>query len=225
MKVLAAADVHGLRPVYDWLIGVARDRAVDALVLAGDLLGSPDEIEPIEEAQRHDARGLVPLLESAGLPVLYVMGNDDLIELDPRSERFHSLHGRRIDVGGFNFVGYQYTLPFMGGTFEKPEDGIAADLEPLSGMLDARTIVVSHGPAAGILDPGVGGVRIGSQSLRAFLAAHPFRAHIHGHSHSGFGRDDRHFNVACGGRMRAMILDLESLQHEVLGAAPPRPGV
>jgi len=82
MKVLAAADVHGMRPVYDWLIGLARERAVDPLILTGDLLGCPDEIEPVEEAQRHDARGLAPLLESAGLPVLYVMGNDDLVDLE-----------------------------------------------------------------------------------------------------------------------------------------------
>jgi len=223
VKVLAAADVHGMRPVYDWLIGLARERDVDAMVLAGDLLGCPDEIEPVEEAQRHDARDLVPLLESSGVPVLYIMGNDDLVELEPRSDRLRSLHGRRVDFAGFNFIGYQYTVPFMGGTFEKPEDGIAADLERLTGMVDARTILVSHSPAFGILDPGFGDVRIGSRSLAAFLAAHPARAHIHGHSHSGFGREGRHFNVASGGRARAMVLDLESLRHEVFGTAPQRP--
>jgi hypothetical protein len=33
-----------------------------------------------------------------------------------------------VQCGAFSFVGYQHALPFMGGTFEKPEDGIATDL-------------------------------------------------------------------------------------------------
>jgi Icc-related predicted phosphoesterase len=39
MWVLASADVHGSRPVYDWLITVAREHHVEAIVLAGDFAG------------------------------------------------------------------------------------------------------------------------------------------------------------------------------------------
>ena len=42
-------------------------------------------------------------------------------------------------------------------------------------------------------------------------------ADIHGHSHAGFGRKGRHFNVASGGVQRAMILDLVTLEHLVIG--------
>lgn len=42
MRVLATADVHGKWPVYQWLVTVAREYRVQALVLAGDLLGCPD---------------------------------------------------------------------------------------------------------------------------------------------------------------------------------------
>jgi hypothetical protein len=42
------------------------------------------------------------------------------------------------------------------------------------------------------------------------------RAHIHGHSHAGFGRADIHFNVASALSKRAMLLDLENLHHEIL---------
>jgi Icc-related predicted phosphoesterase len=38
MRVLASADVHGRLAVYEWLLTVARQHNVDAIVLAGDLL-------------------------------------------------------------------------------------------------------------------------------------------------------------------------------------------
>jgi len=48
----------------------------------------------------------------------------------------------------------------------------------------------------------------------------PFLAHIHGHSHAGFGRNGKHFNVASAGRQRAMVLDTETMKHEVLDLEP-----
>jgi Icc-related predicted phosphoesterase len=222
MRILASADVHGSRPVYDWLLRVARVHEVEALVLAGDLFGCLDEFDTPEDAQRHEARQLTDLLESAGLPVLYIMGNDDLVELNSGSTRVQSIHGRQVDWGRFAFVGYQYSLPFMGGTFEKPDADIRIDLAQLPVRLGPETVFVSHSPAFGILDRGVGDVHIGSSALREFLDANPCRAHIHGHSHAGFGRQGNHFNVASGARMRSMVIDLETLQHQVLGLEQTR---
>ena len=222
MRLLASADVHGDREIYEWLLAVAQRERVDAIVLAGDLLGCPDGFDTPEEAQRHDADLLVDLLEQASAPVLYIMGNDDLVELDSRVDRVRSVEQRRASIGKYSFVGYQYSLPFMGGTFEKPDAEIAADLERMTGLVDADTVFVSHSPAFGILDPGIMEIQIGSRSLLAFLDAHPFRAHIHGHSHGGFGRDGRHFNVAAAARWRAIIVDLETMGHRVVESRPGR---
>ena len=79
MKILASADVHGSQPVYEWLLDLAREQDVDAIVLAGDLFGCLDGFDTPEEAQRHEASVLTEVLEGAGLPVLYIMGNDDLV--------------------------------------------------------------------------------------------------------------------------------------------------
>jgi Icc-related predicted phosphoesterase len=187
------------------------------IVLAGDLLGCADGFNTPEDAQHHEAGRLVELLTGAGVPVLYIMGNDDLVELNSGSDRVQSIHGRQIECERFNFVGYQYSLPFIGGTFEKPDAEIQIDPAHLPASLDAATVFVSHSPAFGILDPGLGGAQIGSRSLGEFLEVNPFRVHIHGHSHEGFGRKDRHFNVASAGLARAMIIDLQTLQHQVLG--------
>jgi len=218
MQLLMSADLHGKWSVFDWLLTVARERCVDAIVLAGDLLGCPDGFDTPEKAQQHDAARVNELLAGVGIPVFYVMGNDDLIELSADSTQVQSLHGRQVRWERFTFAGYQYSLPFMGGTFEKPELAIEEDLAALSVDFDADTIFVSHSPAFGILDQGFGDTRIGSHSLRRMLDKKPFLAHVHGHSHGGFGRSGRHFNVASAGRRRAMLLNLETMTHCVLEA-------
>ena len=220
MRVLASADLHGKHSVYQWLVRTASEHRVDAVVLAGDLLGCPDGFATPEQAQRHEARLVSECLDGAGLPVFYIMGNDDLVELQPGSERLQSIHGRRLQLGRCAFVGYQYSLPFMGGPFEKPEASINLDVVALEGLLDADTIFVSHSPALGTLDSGIGDTRIGSSSLRDLLQRNPVRAHIHGHSHSDFGRQGFQFNVASAGRERAMLLDLETMEHQIVEGSP-----
>ena len=216
MRVLASADLHGNQAVYGWLVRTASAHQVDAVVLGGDLLGCADGFDSAEAAQEHEARRLSEFLASTGFRVLYIMGNDDLVELNATCDRVQSIHGRRIQLGAFTFGGYQYSLPFMGGMFEKSELGIEVDLSALDHLVDADTVFVSHCPAVGVLDPGFGGARIGSSSLLQFLERHSCRAHIHGHSHAGFGRRGSHFNVAAAGRKRAMILDLETLEHQIV---------
>ena len=54
--------------------------------------------------------------------------------------------------GDFNVVGYQYTLPFMGGINEKPEHEMEKDLLELQNLVDQKTVLVTHGPAHGTLD-------------------------------------------------------------------------
>lgn len=120
MKILAASDLHGNRIAYERLAQRAHDRRVNLVILAGDVLGCPNGYETVEAAQRQDAQTVIHILEAIQTPIFYIMGNDDFVDLNPASDQFTSLHGRRIEVVGFNFVGYQYSLPFMGGVYEKP---------------------------------------------------------------------------------------------------------
>jgi Icc-related predicted phosphoesterase len=205
-----------------WLTRTASEHDVDAIVLAGDLFGCLGGFATPEAAQEHEAELVAELLDRAGFPVFYIMGNDDLVELNSPYERVQSIHDRRVQFGPYSFVGYQYSLPFTGGTFEKPEASIKADLAALEKLLDAGTILVSHSPVLGILDPGSDETRIGSSSLRDLLERNPVRAHIHGHSHAGFGRHGTHFNVASAGRERAMILDLETMEHQIIHHWPSK---
>lgn len=214
MRILAAADIHGVREVYEWL-GVAADKErADALILAGDLLAmdTPD-------ALRADAEWIVSLLAELRRPVLYLMGNDDLRPLDYQDGWIQFVHNKRLELGGFAFVGYQYSLPFVGGIFEKPEQEIEKDLASLEPLLDAHTVFITHAPAYGVLDRTFGGEHVGSRSLARLLQSNPVLSHIHGHIHESFGRDGNRFNVASAGKCRAFLIDLPSLNHRILTAA------
>jgi len=212
VRILAAADLHGVRSVYEWLGQVAQDQRPDAMLLAGDLLVGGWQ----EEQQRQIQEIIIPWLRKLPVPVFYLMGNDDFVELEYEDERVRRLHGQRLEVGGYNFVGYQYSLPFVGGIFEKPEAEIEKDVRGLEPLLDDKTVLVTHSPAYGILDRTYSGEAVGSQSLASLLKCRPVLAHIHGHIHESFGRQGKHFNVAAAGRRRAVLVELPSLEHAVL---------
>ena len=210
MRLLAAADVHGAMSVYEWLVQLAGEQRADLLLLPGDLLAGG-----WEQSQRQQVQKLIPLLQKAPVPVFYLMGNDDFVALDYQDARIQPLHGRRLELGGYNFVGYQYSLPFVGGIFEKPESEIEKDIRSLEELLGPKSVLVTHSPALGILDRVCGVQHVGSRSLSALLERKPMLAHIHGHIHESFGREGNRFNVAAAGQQRAVLIDLPSLHHEV----------
>lgn len=213
MRILAAADIHGVRRVYEWLIRTAQERSADLLVLAGDLFENDRE-----DGQRRQADTLAEKLALSGLRVLYLMGNNDNVPLGYEDERIQYVDSRRIEISGYAFVGYQYTPSSVGRTFVKPEEEMAADLKRLAPLLDERAVFVTHAPALGTLDGLAGGERGGSPSIAAVLEERPVLAHIHGHVHRCFGREGRHFNVASAGVCRAALIELPSLDAELLDA-------
>ena len=222
MRVLAASDLHGSHDTYSWLSELVGSHHPDVLVLAGDLLGVPEGFDTIEAAQQSDADSIVAMLGALPLPVYYIMGNDDSIELRPQTDNVRSVNLARVEHGAYNFVGYQFTLPFMGGVFERPEDLIKSDVASLGPLMDDRTVFVTHSPAFEILDATLLGPA-GSPSIRDVILARGVHAHIHGHIHACFGRSGIHFNVASARRRRAMLIDVDSMLHQVLGEAASYP--
>ena len=216
MRILAAADIHGSLEVYQWLI--EQTPLADALILAGDLFDAD-----FEDQQRLQAEKILKLLPRSNCRVFYIMGNDDNVALDYEDALIKPLHDRRVEFDGYNFVGYQYTPPFAGGTFVKEDSEIAADLHLRDGAVDEGTIFVTHTPAHGSLDL-CHGEHVGSRALADYLRRNPVMAHIHGHIHHAFGVDGYHFNVASAAQCRAMLIDVPSLTYKVLdrssGLAP-----
>ncbi len=216
MKVLAISDIHGRIDVYEWVRALVRDYEIETSVLAGDLLGGHGEGSTVEEAQRHESKQIIEILQSLQIPVSYIMGNDDMVDLDYRDELIHPIHAARRELGEYNFVGYQYSPPFMGGIFEKPEDEIEKDLFQIEPLLDEMTILVTHSPARGILDLAGSEFHVGSSSIAKTIERRPVRVHVHGHIHKCFGKDGGHFNVASGRHFRGMVVNLDDLAHEIV---------
>jgi hypothetical protein len=106
----------------------------DVLVLAGDLFAS-------------DFASELSILRASPVPVLYIMGNDDNVALEYEDELIQAIHGRRVIVGDYSFVGYQYTPPFVGDAFVKTDAEIEADLPIVEPLVNERTIFVTHAPA------------------------------------------------------------------------------
>ena len=212
MHILAIADIHGAVSVFDWLPSLAEEHRVDLVILAGDLsAGSWNEAEQKEQTQE-----VISALKKIPVPSYYIMGNDDGIDLDFEDDRIKPIYGRRAERSGYGFVGYQYSPPFTGGIFEKPEKEIENDMRELEALLDERTVLVTHSPAFGVLDSTHSGKHVGSRSLAGLLERKSVLAHIHGHIHHSFGREGNHFNVAASRERRAMLIELPSLNHQIL---------
>lgn len=219
MSVLAAADLHGRQDFYTSLLEAVKPTGAEAIVLAGDLLGYAPGFDRAEDAQRSNAEEVLGLLGTSIVPVLYIMGNDDLFDLEPASGPLRPLHGTRLDLGPYNFVGYRYSLPFMGGIYEKTDEEIGRDLTALEGLADGHTVFVTHSPAKGFLDLTMLQTHAGSASILDFIERKGVRAHIHGHIHAGFGRKGRHFNVAVLPSAKAMLIDLDQMTHRTVDLA------
>ena len=215
MHVLALSDLHGRQDLFDAIVRHAP--TADVVVLAGDLLERRRGDVSVREGQRECGEILARTLDPVDCPLLFIMGNDDMVVWDPPGNRFRMIHGRREEIGRWNFVGYQYSLPFMGGIHEKPEEEVVVELEELAALVDDHTVLVTHMPALGVLDETTSGFHAGSPSLSRLIEEGRPRVHIHGHIHCQFGWEGRSFNVAEG----AMRIDVETVQAEVL--VDPRP--
>jgi Icc-related predicted phosphoesterase len=211
MRILAAADIHGALSVYEWLVRTAAEHRADLLILAGDLFAADSEDEQCKQAAQ-----IISVLVRGVSPCFFVMGNDDNVSLDHEDDMIKPIHGRRLSVGSFNFVGYEYTPPFLGTVFVKPESEIEKDLTDLDPLLDSQSVLVTHAPAYGSLDRAYSGEHVGSLSLANLLARKSILAHIHGHIHEGFGREGKQFNVAAAGQRRSVLIELPSVSSRVI---------
>jgi Icc-related predicted phosphoesterase len=216
MKILAMSDIHGHFGVYEWMAHLVDTNEIELLVLAGDLLGGHNDDTTIEESQQREAEKIVDVLQGLNVPVVYIMGNDDQLSLEADDDTIFPIHARCVEIGDFNFLGYQYSPPFMGGIFEKPEKEIGKDVLSIEPLMTEGTVLVTHSPAKGILDWTTFSGHVGSSSLREAIQRNPIRAHIHGHIHGSFGRQGKHFNVASAWQYRGMVIDLNDMSHEVV---------
>ncbi|AEF82821.1 metallophosphoesterase family protein [Leadbettera azotonutricia] len=88
------------------------------------------------------------ILAEIGIPILFIMGNDDKYEWK-NSKNMYNLNQKEYEYDEYRFIGYQFTNPFIGGIFEKPEYDQIVDLISLEELCTDKYILITHGPAFG----------------------------------------------------------------------------
>jgi Icc-related predicted phosphoesterase len=245
MKLLFTSDLHGFEPAYREFAKRLTEGAYDVGVLAGDLMTFPSEAD-IESAQselrrtgtidfaekgegarraeqfalRRMEQSFKEILMHSGKPVVFVMGNDDGILGNGsgwNSEgRIVDIHMRRARYGDCHFVGYRYTNPFVGGTFEKSEEDQEKDFLTLEGLIDEGSVLVTHGPAWGTMDIAGDGKHVGSRALRRLIESRRPRLHLFGHIHRTFGIDGNRVNGSYPASRKFIGIDVDTVEARIL---------
>jgi Icc-related predicted phosphoesterase len=196
-------------------------------ISADDLLEelhSPNDKLPITPnrlliaAYRQKETEYKSILLSVGKRVLFIMGNDDGIVAQEWKDEglLKNINEKRVEFGDINFVGYQYTNPFVGGIFEKNEKEQRADMKRLRKIVDSRTVLVTHGPAYGLNDLSratstIGEEsHIGSKALRWLIDKTKPRLHLYGHLHGLFGINGKEINGAYPKERKFISINLGS---------------
>lgn len=174
MRVLAITDVHAEEFVVARLNEFLRRERFDLLIVAGDVTNRG----PVSFAE--------DFLDSLHIKTLAVHGNMDPSGVaEILEKRGMSLHGRSVEVNGFKFAGFGGSNPTP---FQTPSEyGEDAIERGLAGIVDERTVLVTHAPPYGCLDTIPNGAHVGSRSVRKVIEETQPVLCICGHVHETEG--------------------------------------
>jgi Icc-related predicted phosphoesterase len=171
MKILVIADVHGSAAVRKNVQSWVAEHTPNIVVVAGDIT----QFGPSEWAE--------DFLKGIPLKTLAIPGNCDPREVLEAIENSPAipLHGKRVDIEGYTFVGLGGSSPTPFGTpFELSEGEIH---ETLKEIMVEKAVLVSHTPARGHLDSTATAEKLGSQAVswiaNEFKPILVISAHIH----------------------------------------------
>ena len=177
---LFSSDFHGHEAAFESFARTLAAGPYVAGVLAGDLL---DEWLPDAEVARlvggetevpgrlalalaRRQAELQRLLESAGKPVVFVLGNHDVAPW-PDTDLLTNLHLRTTELAGVRFSGYRWTR------MDRYPHELEADLPALAALVDENTVLLTHSPPWGVLDGHGARFRFGLKTLHRLPAPLP----------------------------------------------------
>lgn len=197
MHIVAISDLHG------WLPG--RVPACDLLLIAGDVC--PDVPGTAMRARLDEAavaqaewlrERFAPWLEDVpARDVLMCWGNHDYIGERPAlvpAMRARLLTDEECVVEGWRVYATPWThLQPDVWALDIPLDQLAERMRAIPDRID---ILMTHGPARGVLDRVVGGARAGSTALAEAVERVRPRLHVFGHIHEARGQQGSSYNVS-----------------------------
>ena len=170
MRIVAVSDVHGDQRARRFIDGLIGASSPDLLVICGDIT----TFGPASFAES--------LLSGLKVKCAAVPGNCDPAEVLGIIEKHCiSLHGRRVEIDGIQFVG-------LGGaptcSHSTPLELDESDIDSLlSKIIVENCVIVSHAPPVGTNDMTRSGKSLGSYSLAKYVEQYKPRLLLSGHVH------------------------------------------
>lgn len=178
IKITCISDLHGYIPL-DLEPG-------DLLIVAGDLTGNDKEYQYFEIFEWIDRQ---PFKEK----ILIAGNHDTRMEMEnypgPRSGEFHYLNNLGIELFGLKIWGIPHSLLFDGiNPLCVAYCGSEFDLKGIcEDIPDDIDILISHGPAWGVLDKTDRGENVGSYALLTALERIKPKLLVTAHIHESYG--------------------------------------
>ncbi|MDH4123493.1 MAG: metallophosphoesterase [Thermoplasmata archaeon] len=203
LKVIAVSDIHGDARARRFLTEVISKHSPDLLIICGDIT----TFGPASFAEQ--------LLKNLGAKCAVIPGNCDPEDvLDVIEKHSISLHEKRVEIDGIDFVG-------MGGspicTMRTPREMDEEYIEKvLSDIMVENCVLVTHAPPYGINDLTRSGKRLGSRAVERIVRKFHPRIVLSGHVHEAKGiTEDNGMIFANPGPLKEGNIVLMDIDHEV----------
>jgi hypothetical protein len=178
MRILAAGDFHIKQSRMKRFIEINKDIKPDLSVICGDITS----FGPAEAAKE--------FLDSIPGKVLAIPGNLDPIAVNEAvvESKAIFLHEKKVEEGGYTFIGLGGSLPGIFSYQEYQEDEIEEILEGLRpDPLSRNAILVTHMPPYGIKDLARSGKHLGSRAIRKWIEKYQPQVVLCSHVHEDPG--------------------------------------
>lgn len=180
MKIVAISDTHGM-------LDKVRVPEGDVLIHCGDLLNHGTAKEFFAEIHKlaELGRGYEHVLYCPGNHDFFVQENQYLAKETCLNMNITLLLDKEEVIDGVKFYGTPWTPIFYDWAFNAPPEKLTT---LFSFIPEDTDILVTHGPAYGILDRTVFGENIGSQELLDRIKSlRKLNTHLFGHCHFSYG--------------------------------------
>lgn len=190
MKLVCYSDAH-------WHFREVKVPPGDVLVYAGDWCSGDDMMNTIHFASHLKTLPHKHKIVIAGNHDRIAESNPELVANLFAEAGVTYLQDKELVIGGVKFYGTPWTPQFCNWAFMKEDEELVQVWKKIPSDTD---VLITHGPAFGILDciPEVGSV--GSKSLEAAIVNKKPKIHVCGHIHCGYGRqesdDTYYYNVS-----------------------------
>ncbi|MGL5957432.1 MAG: metallophosphatase domain-containing protein [Phocaeicola sp.] len=178
MKIIFISDTHGKHHQIELPEG-------DMIIHSGDISGR-GRVNEVE-----DFLGWFTSLDYKYK--IFIAGNHDFY-FENKSQNFiqelmpkgvYYLCDSSVEIGGFRIYGSPITPFFYNWAFNRHRGN---DIKRYWDVIpDGTDILITHGPAYGILDRTVGGDNVGCEELLSAIKSKKPRYHLFGHIHEGYG--------------------------------------